>query len=103
MRRPRFFPDKYHKLIRSHQSIENYLIEHNADQALLAEREQLSTGLPKTIRRFLINHLVDYLVSLFGLTTVKKEQMLKFSKEVIVVFPSLSLKNGDDTDTVSCQ
>lgn len=90
-------------LIKLHQSIENYLIEHNADQALLAEREQLPTGLPKSIRCSLINHLGDYLISLYGLTTVKKEQMLQFCKEVIVLFPSLSLKNGDDSDTVSYQ
>lgn len=84
-----------------YQTIENYLIEHNADRALLAERENLPTGLPKLTRCFLINHLADHLVSVYGLTTVKKEQMLQFCKEVIVLFPSLSLKNGDDTDTVS--
>lgn len=91
--------------IKSHpyQAIENYLVEHNADKALLAERERKPGGLSDSIRRFLIVHLADYLVSLYGLLTVTKSQMLFFSKSVIILFPSLSLNNGDGTDTVSCQ
>lgn len=81
------------------QAIENYLIEHNADKALLAERGHGS--LNDSIRRNLIGHLADYLTSIYGLLTVTKGQVDEFCKQVIILFPSLSLKNGDDSDTVS--
>lgn len=91
-------------LIRFHQfqAIENYLIDNNADKALLEEREKKPGGLSEPVRRFLIGHLADYLIALYGMSATKSQMMI-FCRAVIVLFPSLSLKNGDDSDTVSGQ
>lgn len=80
--------------------MENYLIAQNADKALLAERGQQPGGLNDSVRRFLIGHLANYVISIYGFA-VTKVQVVEFCKVVLILFPSLSLKNGDDSDTVS--
>lgn len=77
------------------------MVENNADKALLEEREMNLGGLTDSTRCFLIRHLANYVVSLYGLQTVTRAQLIEFSKLVLILFPSLSTKNGNDKDTVS--
>lgn len=81
------------------QSVESYLIDNNADKAILEEREGNPTGLVDATRRSLIGHLANYAISAYGLSNVTRQQLMQFSEAVIVLFPSLSLKNGDKGDT----
>lgn len=82
------------------QNIESYLIEKNADKAILEEREKNIGGLTESTRRFLIGHLADYAVSVFGLN-VTRIQLIPFCKAVVAVFPSLNLAN-DKTVNIVC-
>lgn len=78
------------------------MIEKNADRAILEEREKQPGGLSDSTRQFLMSHLADYLVSVHGLSLTRSQTLL-FCKSVIILFPSLSLGNGDDNVTVSRQ
>lgn len=76
------------------------MIEKNADKAILEEREKNIGGLTESTRRFLIGHLADYAVSVFGLN-VTRSQLLPFCKAVVALFPSLNLGNDKIVNVVS--
>lgn len=82
------------------QNIETYLIEKNADKAILEERERNIGGLTESTRRFLIGHLADYAVAVFGLN-VTWSQLVPFCKAVVALFPSLNLGNDKIVNVVS--
>lgn len=83
----------------SFQNIENYLIDNNADKAILEEREG-DLSLPT--RRFLITHLANYVTSVHGMD-VPRAKLVPFCEAVLDVFPSLNLGNAKEKNIVSEQ
>lgn len=83
----------------SFQSIENYLIEKNADKAILEEREG---DLSIPTRRFLIAHLATYITSIYGLD-VTRAKLVPFCESVLELFPSLNLGTAKEKNIVSSQ
>lgn len=79
------------------QSIENYLIEKNADKAILEEREG---DLSVSSRRLLISHLANYVTSVYGLD-VTRGKLVPFCEAVLDLFPSLNLGTAEEKNIVS--